>query len=285
MSVAPARARATSRSLKRDARRRRSGSPRDLCRRSARRRRACPARCARRSRLHDRARSTRAAGAASPLTNVGDDGVAVFGARVVVGDDDLIGESLGDRAHQRPLARIAIAAAAEDADQLAAACACARQRALSPTRRACARSRRSRAACRCAISVSMRPGGGLQRSSAAIASCNGTFQPSSAPSAASRFSTLKSPMKRECSVATPQLPSTVDIQAGRAGSCTRLQTGDASPSRMSGSDAEREYDGAASASAGVATRASSVAAERVVDVDDRVLQARPREQLAPSPRA
>ena len=42
-------------------------------------------------------------------------------ARVVAGDDDLVGQSLRDRAHQRPLGRITVAAAAEHAPQLPAA--------------------------------------------------------------------------------------------------------------------------------------------------------------------
>ena len=45
----------------------------------------------------------------------------VFGARIVVGDDDLIGQLIGDRAHARALAGIPIAAAAEHAPQLALA--------------------------------------------------------------------------------------------------------------------------------------------------------------------
>ncbi len=47
-----------------------------------------------------------------------DDVVAVFAARIVVGDDDAIGETLGDRAHLRTLALIALAARTEHADQL-----------------------------------------------------------------------------------------------------------------------------------------------------------------------
>jgi len=60
-----------------------------------------------------------------------DDRVAVLAARVVVGDDDAVGERLGDRAHLRALARIALAAATEHADEAAAAVrAQARQRLL-----------------------------------------------------------------------------------------------------------------------------------------------------------
>jgi hypothetical protein len=42
------------------------------------------------------------------------DGLRIFGARIVVGDDDPIRESVGDRTHQRAFARITVAAAAED---------------------------------------------------------------------------------------------------------------------------------------------------------------------------
>ena len=55
----------------------------------------------------------------------GEDGAAdrggVLAARIVVGDDDDVGELLGDRAHLRPLAGIAVAAAAEHHDELAGA--------------------------------------------------------------------------------------------------------------------------------------------------------------------
>ena len=43
--------------------------------------------------------------------------VRVLGARVVGGDDGEVGEPGADRAHQRPLVAVAVAAAAEDADQ------------------------------------------------------------------------------------------------------------------------------------------------------------------------
>ena len=55
----------------------------------------------------------------------GEDGAAdrgrVLAARIVVGDDDDIGEPRRDRAHHRPLARVAVAAAAEHDDEPAAA--------------------------------------------------------------------------------------------------------------------------------------------------------------------
>ena len=44
----------------------------------------------------------------------------IFAARIVVGDDDAVGHLGGDRAHQRPLAGVAVAAAAEHHDELAA---------------------------------------------------------------------------------------------------------------------------------------------------------------------
>ena len=48
------------------------------------------------------------------------DGRRILAARIVVGDDDAIGEPRGDLAHLRTLAAVAIAAAAEDDDQPAA---------------------------------------------------------------------------------------------------------------------------------------------------------------------
>ena len=50
---------------------------------------------------------------------VGDDVRRVFGARVVVGDDDGVGVLFGGLCHQRPFAPVAVAAAAEDAPQFA----------------------------------------------------------------------------------------------------------------------------------------------------------------------
>ena len=48
-----------------------------------------------------------------------DDDVAILAARIVVGDDNAIRESLRNRSHLRSLALIALAAAAEHADKLA----------------------------------------------------------------------------------------------------------------------------------------------------------------------
>ena len=107
--------------------------------------------CAARSRARSRRARSRSTVARSGCCEAGedlrDDRVAVFAARIVVGDDDAIGQRLGDRAHLRTLARVALAAAAEHADQRAGACA---RRLLAPARarRACARSRRRRAAAR-----------------------------------------------------------------------------------------------------------------------------------------
>ena len=47
----------------------------------------------------------------------GADRGGLLAARIVVGDDDEIGAARGDFAHQRPLALVAVAAAAEDDDQ------------------------------------------------------------------------------------------------------------------------------------------------------------------------
>lgn len=49
----------------------------------------------------------------------GADGFRLLAARIVVGDDDMIGILDRDRPHQRPLAGVAIAAGAEDDDELA----------------------------------------------------------------------------------------------------------------------------------------------------------------------
>ena len=123
-----------------------------------------------RSRARDRARSARAAGAARPLTM----SATIASPSSVRGLSSVtittIGEPLGDRAHQRTLARIAIAAAAEHADQLARAVpARGEQRLLQRVRRMRVVDDRERLAG--AVSVSMRPGGAAHCSSAATASC------------------------------------------------------------------------------------------------------------------
>ncbi len=53
--------------------------------------------------------------------NGGGDGVGVFRARIVGGDDDLIGARGGGLAHQGPLAGVTVAATAEHQNQPAVA--------------------------------------------------------------------------------------------------------------------------------------------------------------------
>ena len=57
--------------------------------------------------------------AAHAALDVVEDRVRIFGARIVARDDREVRAALGDRAHERPLAPVAVAAAAEDDDQLA----------------------------------------------------------------------------------------------------------------------------------------------------------------------
>ena len=52
-----------------------------------------------------------------PGLNVAHDALRVLAARIIVGDRDPVGPTLGRRAHQRPLAGIAIATAAKHAPQ------------------------------------------------------------------------------------------------------------------------------------------------------------------------
>ena len=70
--------------------------------------------------------------------DVAGDRLRILGARIVVGDDDLIGEFIGDRAHQRALARIAVAAAAEHAPQRAVAMFAQRAKAFASASGVCA---------------------------------------------------------------------------------------------------------------------------------------------------
>src|SRR5579863_9486750 len=51
------------------------------------------------------------------VENLRDDSIAVFVARIVVGDDDAIGQTFGDAAHLRAFARVALTAATEHANQ------------------------------------------------------------------------------------------------------------------------------------------------------------------------
>ena len=120
-----------------------------------------------------------------------------FEARVVAGDDDAAGEPAGDRAHQRPLGGVAVAAAAEHAPEPAAARLGERRaarRAPSRARRACGRSRRRpRAAAlspRRGCTRCMRPGTGVSAAHAAAASASGTPSARSTPITPSRLATL-----------------------------------------------------------------------------------------------
>ena len=114
--------------------------------------------------------------------------VGRFEARVVAGDDDAVGEPAGDRAHQRPLGRVAVAAAAEHAPEPAAARlarAGAARRAPSRAHRACGRSRRRPAVTRLRraspTTRCIRPGTGVSAAHAAAASASGTPSARSTP--------------------------------------------------------------------------------------------------------
>jgi hypothetical protein len=56
-----------------------------------------------------------------PATIAADDLARIFAARVVAGDQHAVRQALRHRTHLRPLARIAVAAAAENTDQIPAA--------------------------------------------------------------------------------------------------------------------------------------------------------------------
>ena len=77
------------------------------------------------------------------------DALRRLGARIVVGDHDVVGELGRDGAHDRALARVAIAAATEDHRKPAGAMRARRRQAPCAARRACARSRPPRAAPAC----------------------------------------------------------------------------------------------------------------------------------------
>lgn len=62
--------------------------------------------------LHDRRIRTR-----KPAQDIGNDPIAIFAARIIVGDDRHIGGDLGNGGHLRALAGVAFAAATEHADQ------------------------------------------------------------------------------------------------------------------------------------------------------------------------
>ena len=143
------------------ARGRRSGSPRDPCRRSARhrlRRRARDGAC-RSPSARSRSISTRPADASCRATM----SATIASPSSVRGLSSVtmtaIGQALGDRAHHRTLARIAIAAATEHADELSAAVlAHGEQRFFQCIGRVRVVDDRP-AACRARSNVSMRPGG------------------------------------------------------------------------------------------------------------------------------
>src|SRR5579883_2438880 len=80
------------------------------------------------TRREERERAADRGGAVADLFGLGaggENGAAneggILAARIVVGDDDVVGEAVGDPSHLRPLAGVAVAAAAEDDDELAAA--------------------------------------------------------------------------------------------------------------------------------------------------------------------
>ncbi len=98
----------------------------------------------RRRRGSPRARSPISSAPGRGGENRGADRGRVLRARIVVGDDDDVGRAGRDLAHDRPLARVAVAAAAEDDDRAGRARRGAARPAPSPARRACGRSRRTR---------------------------------------------------------------------------------------------------------------------------------------------
>ena len=145
----------------------------------------------------DRARRDRPrprSSAAMPSRICVDDRERILAARVVGGDDHAVGEARGDRAHQRALGRVAVAAGAEH-DREAPAARCARPAAApaapSRARPACARSRpppaaRSPTAC-------MRPGTGGSVASSARASANGMPMREQAAEHAERIRDIEAP--------------------------------------------------------------------------------------------
>ena len=114
-SVSPSARRAPPRGRRRAAPwRRRSGRSRGPCRRPAAHRRGRAARAPARI-ASARSPISRAPGRAGQ--DLGADRLGLLAARIVVGDDDVIGERGGDPAHDRPLALVAVAAAAEHAHE------------------------------------------------------------------------------------------------------------------------------------------------------------------------
>ena len=160
---------------------------------------------------------------ARPGDDLVDDRARILAARIVAGDDHLVGEARGDCPHQRPLAGIAVAAAAEDADEASAGHAAlrpaARARAAcpapSPARPACARSRRRRADARRRPGARTRPGIWPTLASASPPAASGTSDASSAARQPSRFAALKRPKCGLSSRARPQGLVDVEADAGR----------------------------------------------------------------------
>ena len=111
-----------------------------------------------------RGRGGRRAGAdAGAGEDLGADAGGVLGARVVVGDDDVVGPRPGRRPHGPPLPAVAVAAGAEDDDEAARASTAAGRAGRPRRRRGYARSRRrsaGRGGGRDAVPVttSIRPG-------------------------------------------------------------------------------------------------------------------------------
>ena len=102
-------------------RRRCPGSPRGPCRRSGSRRARPASTIAWRDRVGAVLDHVDLVVADHAGEDLRQDEVGRLEARVVAGDDDVVGEPAGDRAHQRPLGGVAVAAAAEHAPELAAA--------------------------------------------------------------------------------------------------------------------------------------------------------------------
>ena len=99
--------------------RRRAAPLRDPCPRRARRRRAAPARSRSSNRRAPVVNDVDARVIADADANLAHDRGRILAARVVVGQHDPVREIRRDGAHQRPLAAVAIAAAAEHARELA----------------------------------------------------------------------------------------------------------------------------------------------------------------------
>ena len=125
-------------------------------------------------------------------------------------------------AHQRPLARIAIAAAAEHDVQPAAAMLARGAQRLAAARPACARSRRSRAARRAPPNSSMRPLGARHaRQRACAASASGTPSASRHREHGEHVVDIEIADQRHVELAAPQLDSNLDARARESRSHVR----------------------------------------------------------------